>query len=191
MAAFDCDHHRFDVVSAYLLCDPKDTSFARFPSGFREYLVAISDDGKPNFEPDEYLRRVRKNVYCGAAAGAIWYEHILTYLMRDLLFARSTIDCCLFVRAFMRDGRRVVCLVLLYNADVLFVGDFEFSKEMSDAFCSYYKTTAGGDDYLGLEISHDKLTGCVRVTQTAFIKKLVSRFGLEKCAHALTPLPSG
>jgi len=111
--------------------------------------------------------------------------------MRDLKFARSTIDRCLFVRAFMRDGHRVVCLVLLYVDDVLFVGDCELSKEMSDAFCSYYKTTAGGDDYLGLEIAHDKLTGCVRITQTAFIKKLVSRFGLEKCAHAATPLPMG
>jgi hypothetical protein len=43
MAALDWDHHQFNVISAYLLCDPKGTSFARFPSAFREYLVAISN----------------------------------------------------------------------------------------------------------------------------------------------------
>lgn len=45
--------------------------------------------------------------------------------------------------------------------------------------------------YLGMEIQRCRTTRTVRITQTAYLKKVLSRFGMAKCAPAPTPMVVG
>ncbi len=48
--------------------------------------------------------------------------------------------------------------------------------------CSYY---------LGIEIVRDRLNRTVRITQTTYLKKILSRFGIASCVSVLTPIAAG
>ena len=45
--------------------------------------------------------------------------------------------------------------------------------------------------YLGMEIQRCRTTRTVRIAQTAYLKKVLSRFGMAKCAPAPTPMLVG
>ena len=189
-ATFDWDINQFDVVQAYLLANPRKYMYARYPHGFCEYLRVLAKGGPIEFEPNDYLMRVRKNVYGDDEAGAVWYELIATFLMRDLGFSRLSIDRCLFVHAITINGMRVVCIILLYVDDLLIIGDRRAVAEFSTKLCERFPTTAGGQDYLGLEITCDSVAGTVFVSQSKYAEKLVANYGLEDCKMQYTPLPN-
>ena len=132
---------------------------------------------------------MEKNVYGEANAGKIWYDHVSTYLMKDGMFVRTTIDRCLFIRREIIDGVNCICLAVLYVDDIMFLGHPKMATEASDRFCEYYPTTEGGDSYLGLETRYDSITGFMHVNQQAYIDKIAKVYGIEGMHIKHTPLP--
>ena len=45
--------------------------------------------------------------------------------------------------------------------------------------------------YLGMEIQRNRLKRTVRVTQTAYLRKVLARFGMTTCASVPTPMVAG
>ena len=70
------------------------------------------------------------------------------------------------------------------------------SKAISDLKKELHRRFAMTDlgpcaHYLGMEIRRCRTTRTVRITQTAYLKKVLSRFGMAKCASAPTPMVVG
>ena len=156
---------QFDITKAYLLAAPTRTYYMRYPPGFRAYLERKYDGDIP-FNPSLDLLRVRKNLYGGEEPGRILYDLIAAFLVHDLHIRHSPVDRCMFVLALdgvagshIAAGARLTVVVLLYVDDILVLGSDPMVAEVADATMKRF----GGDDYLSLEIDHDRTARELRV----------------------------
>ena len=56
-------------------------------------------------------------------------------------------------------GARLTVVVLLYVGGILVLGSDPMVAEVAGAIMKRFPTTPGGDDYLSLEIDHDRTAG--------------------------------
>ena len=188
-AVFGWQHYQSDITKAYLLCAPTTAYYIRFPPGFRAYLHLKHGYPLP-FEPGDYYGRVRKNLYGDPPAGRLLYELICAFLTRDVGMIVSPLDQCMFVKALIVAGTRMVGIVLLYVDDVLVVGDEPLVSDIHRAIGERFPLTDGGDDYLSLRINHDMHEGTLTVDQTHNIDALLESTHMTDCASTRTPLPT-
>jgi hypothetical protein len=181
----------------YLLAAPTRTYYVRYPPGFRAYLKRKYDGDIP-FNPSLCLLRVRKNLYGDEESGRILYGLIAAFLVRDLHMRHSPVGRCMFVLALddaagshIATGARLTVVVLLYVDDILVLGSDPMVAEVADTIMKRFPTTPGGDDYLSLEIDHDRTAGELRVTQTGNARALLERTGFASAAPVKTTCPVG
>ena len=176
---------QFDVTGAYLLAAPSHLMYARYPSGWRDFLVAKY--GTPPYEPDDFLLRVNRNVYGANDAGRIWFDLISGVLMEELDFRRCQIDRCCFLKV---EGEQRVVLIL-YVDDLLVIGTEPLRTQIVSRIRDRFPVTEGGADYLGMHILHDTQHNVLKVTQTQFALAVCRKWGYHDAKPAATPLPTG
>ena len=175
---------QFDVTGAYLLAAPSRVMYARYPAGWRDFLIAKY--GHVPYEPDEYLLRVNRNVYGANDAGRVWFDLISGVLMGEMDFRRCQIDRCCFLK--VAGTQRVV--LLLYVDDLLILGTEPLRSEIVGRIRARFPVTEGGADYLGLQISHDTENHVLGVTQEQFARAVCRKWGYEDAKPAASPLPT-
>ena len=109
--------------------------------------------------------------------------------MHRIGFKRCEVNHCCYVKSF--DNSYII--LLLYVDDMLIVGSsFEkinnLKKQLSKQFA--VKDLGAAKQILGMRIIRDKTNGILKLSQLEYMKKVFSRFNMNKAKPMSTPLGS-
>ena len=173
MAYYDLECEQMDVITAFLNALLKETIYVEQPTG---YATGNS------------VCLLLRALYGLKQSPREWY-----YTLRDFLeskgFKHTESDHSLFV------NRKTRVIASVYVDDIQIYGP-KGSKHVTalkeDLHKRFAMTDLGASmAYLGMEIQRNRLRRTVRVTQTAYLRKVLSRFGMTACASAPTPMVAG
>ncbi|KAL6332866.1 hypothetical protein AAG906_017135 [Vitis piasezkii] len=117
-----------------------------------------------------------------------WYKKFDNFMHR-IGFKRCEADHCCYVKSF--DNSYII--LLLYVDDMLIVGsDIEkinnLKKQLSKQFAM--KDLGAAKQILGMRIIRDKANGTLKLSQSEYVKKVLSRFNMNEAKPVSTPLGS-
>jgi hypothetical protein len=164
--------HQADVKAAYLNADLEEEVFMWPPRGWKPRQPGM-------------VWRLLKSLYGLKQAGLNWYK-TLCYALRDLGFARSTVDYCIFYR---RSEQGLVATAFHVD-DLVFTGSDTHGigstmVQLNDKFQIKRLGLAGW--LLGMAVLQSP--GKIVLHGELFASQTIHRFGLEECNPISTPLP--
>ena len=176
-----------DVTGAYTLANPERKYHIRMPAGWIEYCQMVGREPPPPGAVAEVL----KNLYGSVDAARVWFNHIVRKLTTEFGFHQCPIDRCAFrLTGTSKAGAETLCLLFLYVDDIFMIGDQEICVSVQNALRNECPITESTGDYLGMEIHHVAGSGEVRVTQTAYARKILATTGMTDSKPTKTPLPT-
>ncbi|RVW87889.1 Retrovirus-related Pol polyprotein from transposon TNT 1-94 [Vitis vinifera] len=167
---------QLDVKTAFLHGDLEEDLYMIQPEGF---IV----QGQENL-----VCKLRKSLYGLKQAPRQWYKKFDNFMHR-IGFKRCEADHCCYVKSF--DNSYII--LLLYVDDMLIVGsDIEkinnLKKQLSKQFAM--KDLGAAKQILGMRIIRDKANGTLKLSQSEYVKKVLSRFNMNEAKPVSTPLGS-
>jgi hypothetical protein len=127
---------------------------------------------------DEYVLKLIKNLYGLKDAGRTWFEHLKQGL-ETMGFKASEVDPCIF---YMKD-----CVILVYVDDCLiFTNNKTTADKLIQDLMELYSLTDEGElgiagetvsSYLGVQVTYDKVTGEISLTQPFLIQRILDLLG--------------
>ena len=169
--------HHLDVVTAYLNSSLTDTIFMKQPDGF----VKLAPSGKP------YACRLKKAVYGLKQSGRQWWK-IVSAAIASAGFKPVPAEPCLFVRG---SGAEIE-LIALYVDDIAIATKSNAKLQSTkDLLMSKFKIKDLGEltFILGMKVSYE-ISGAISISQEAYVRQLLVKYGMQQCKPAPTPLPS-
>jgi hypothetical protein len=168
-----------DVPTAYLGATLQEEVYIRLPAA-----VWLDDPWKCK----RPIVRLKKSVPGLKQSGKCWFDDISAFIEKELALQASVAARGLF--------HGPDCTLLnLYVDDVMIVAKAEKLRELCDKLMARFNTKGGpvGDRfmYVGLTITRDRTKKSVHITQQAYIKKVIERFGMEKSTRRKLPMESG
>lgn len=161
---------QMDVVTAFLLGFLDETIYVEQPHQFVEGTKVC---------------RLRKALYGLKQSPRVWYMTLVDFLHK-LGFQRSKSDYGVFI---LKDRSTYIAV---YVDDLLLFGsNTKILDEIQRQLSSRFKMTDLGEisHYLGMEV--DVASDLITLRQTTYIKKILDRFDLSKCAPVMTPMEAG
>ncbi len=173
MAHYDLDCEQMDVITAFLNALLKEIIYVEQPKGYEEgNMVCL----------------LLRALYGLKQSPREWYFTLRDFLV-SIGFKHTESDHSLFVNETTR------LIVSVYVDDIQIYGprgSKHIIKLKQDLHKRFAMTDLGPCSYyLGMEIVRDRLNRTVRITQTTYLKKILSRFGMASCASAPTPMAAG
>ncbi|RVW18006.1 Retrovirus-related Pol polyprotein from transposon TNT 1-94 [Vitis vinifera] len=167
---------QLDVKTAFLHGDLEEDLYMIQPEGF---IV----QGQENL-----VCKLRKSLYGLKQAPRQWYKKFDNFMHR-IRFKRCEADHCCYVKSF--DNSYII--LLLYVDDMLIAGsDIEkinnLKKQLSKQFAM--KDLGAAKQILGMRIIRDKANGTLKLSQSEYVKKVLSRFNMNEAKPVSTPLGS-
>ena len=168
MAHYDLDCEQMDVITAFLNALLKEIIYVEQPTGY---------------EKGNSVCLLLRALYGLKQAPREWY-----FTLRDFLVSKgfrvTESDHSLFV------NNKTRLIVSVYVDDIQIFGP-KGSKHIAALKAELHKRFSMTDlgasmAYLGMEISRDRFQRTVRITQTAYLKKVLARFGITNCASTST-----
>ncbi|RVW80130.1 Retrovirus-related Pol polyprotein from transposon TNT 1-94 [Vitis vinifera] len=168
VAAENLHLEQLDVKTAFLHGDLEEDLYMIQPEGF---IV----QGQENL-----VCKLRKSLYGLKQAPRQWYKKFDNFMHR-IGFKRCEADHCCYVKSF--DNSYII--LLLYVDDMLIAGsDIEkinnLKKQLSKQFAM--KDLGAAKQILGMRIIRDKANGTLKLSQSEYVKKVLSR---PDIAHAV------
>ena len=155
-----------DFVLAFPQADLEEDIWMRIPEGVK----IDSEDG------EEYLLKLRKNLYGLRQGSHNWFKHLKKGLMKRGL-KPSEIDPCLY----LREGLAVLTYVddcILVSTSQKAIDDLVESLQNGEE--KFLLTDEGDiDKFLGIELKHNK-DGSFEMTQPHLTDRIIKLLGLEK-----------
>lgn len=164
---------QFDVKSAFLNGSLQEEIYMKKPPGSPETNKVL---------------RLHKSLYGLKQAARAWNQ-TLTAAMTNEGFKQSKHDECLFIHKSKSD----TCYAIVHVDDMIFSSQSESlinSKIMSLNKYFELKCLGNVQNYLGIEVSRDE-NGIFAISQTNYIQKVSSEFGLEDSKGSKYPLAPG
>ena len=169
----------FDVETAFLNGDLKETIYMKAPQGLME-VEKLEEKGVG-------VLKLRKSLYGLVQAARQWHEKFENVILK-LGFMKNQIDPCMFLKE--REDKRVY--ICLYVDDGIITGDEELLEESIQQLSNNFnlKVQEGMKDFLGCEIAIGNDVGTIK--QTRIIEKLEKDWKLDiKKKVFKTPTPEG
>ncbi|RVW18807.1 Retrovirus-related Pol polyprotein from transposon TNT 1-94 [Vitis vinifera] len=153
-----------------------------------EDLYMIQPEGFIVQGQENLVCKLRKSLYGLKQAPRQWYKKFDNFMHR-IGFKRCEADHCCYVKSF--DNSYII--LLLYVDDMLIVGsDIEkinnLKKQLSKQFAM--KDLGAAKQILGMRIIRDKANGTLKLSQSEYVKKVLSRFNMNEAKPVSTPLGS-
>jgi hypothetical protein len=175
----DLDIAVLDVPTAYLGATLQEEVHIRLPA------AVWKDDPWGRKRP---LVRLKKSVPGLKQSGKCWFDDISAFIEQELGLKASIAAPGLFHGAES-------ALLNLYVDDLMIVAKGEKLRELCDKLKARFDTKGGpvGDRfmYVGLAITRDRHEKSIHITQQAYIKKIIERFGMAKSTRRILPMESG
>ena len=171
----DWELHQVDVVGAYLQGDLDEEIYMEVPEGVKE-------KGK-----EGWYWKLTKALYGLKQAGHQWKKK-LNEIMGKLSLKKSQADDCLYIHH--EDGV-VALLVLAYVDDMAVAGkNLVHVREFKKNIARHVEITDLGELHyiLGIQIKRDCTARTISLNQTAYIRDVLERFGMENSNPVSTPL---
>lgn len=168
--------HRMDIATAFLNGGLQEEVFMKQPKGFaakgQEHLVC----------------RLKKSLYGLKQSPRCWNQ-TLDARLKVMGFQQSTSDPCIYTSESKSDG---IFILAVYVDDILLAGKSEqkIARVKADLGSSFQLKDLGLLKYfLGVSVNrHDNKTW---IGQPAYTRAIVSKFGMEQCKPARTPVSTG
>ena len=174
VAHFDLELEQLDAKTAFLHGDMKKEIPIKQPEGFEI-------PGK-----EHYACKLFKSLYGLNQSPRQWYKRFDSFMVSHG-FDRNSYDCCLY-HSKLDDGS--MNYLMLYVDDMLVAtknkSDVARLKEMLSSKFDI-KDLGAARKILGMEIYRDRTRGKLFLTQKSYIKKILSRFGMENSKLISTP----
>lgn len=169
----DWDLNQLDVKTAFLIPElpPSETVYMKAPPGLP-------------IAPGHALR-LNKCIYGLKQASRYWNCNFHQTMM-DLGFRQSDHDQCVYT---LQEESTLACVLALYVDDVVLAGPTLVITSIKSQLMSKYNMTDGGYPswLLGVGIDHDERRGTMRLSQKAYVQRLLVRFGMSDCKSLPTP----
>lgn len=176
-AAMDLHIWQVDIVAAYLYSNNKFTTYMRQPPGF----VARGEEGK--------VLRVVKTLY-GMMQGGYDFQVEMSSAYESMGYYKSLADPCVHSRVIDNE----FAITSTYTDDIFGASSTKEgakkAKEEIEA-CFEMKDVGELGYILGIRIEKDEHTGAISLSQEAYLRRVLERFGMLQCNAKSTPLPSG
>jgi hypothetical protein len=165
-AAYDWEIEQMDVKTAFLYGDIEEDIWIELPTG-----CGVSGTAK-----------LKKALYGLKQAPRVWYNTLATFLS-SLGFQPLDADSSVFCR----DG----VIIAIYVDDLLLAGASKPDiDKIKDSLKQRFKMSDLGacHFYLGMEVIRDRPRCTLRLSQTAYLRKVLQDFGMEHCNKVTTPM---
>ena len=169
--------HQIDIKNAYLNAELSETIYMRPPPG----CLKPGQDGK--------VCRLIKCLYGTRQAGFEWYKTLPEFFV-EIGFMRSAVDHVVF---FRHEGE-FLSVVSVSTDDMAISGNMiESINWVKGEFKKQFEISDLGEIkwLLGLEVKYNKAARTLSISQSAYVNKLVERFGLNDANTISTPFEPG
>ena len=153
-----------------------------------EDLYIIQPEGFIVQGQENFVCKLRKILYGLKQAPRKWYKKFDSF-MRRIGFKRCEANHCCYVK--FSDNSYII--LLLYVDDMLIAGSSieeinNLKKQLSKQFVM--KDLGVAKQILGMRIIRDKANGTLKLSQSEYVKKVLSRFNMNEAKPVSTPLGS-
>ena len=174
-ATHDLELRQLDVPQAFTQAELEENVYMEMPEGF-----AV----------DGMVCRLKKSLYGLKQAPRNWYILISTFLVKELGFAATTSDPCLFWK-LSETGKLILLFLFVDDMQVAFnrSDEAEWQKLHAKLKARFDITDLGESKFmLGMRITRDRKQRTVKLDQELYVSKALEKFGLDKCKPEKTPL---
>ncbi|KAI0992483.1 hypothetical protein K3495_g15702, partial [Podosphaera aphanis] len=178
-AIFDLEIEQLDAVTAFLnsTADRNDI-YAELPPNWWE----------PEMIPGvDYVCRLLKALYGLKQSPRLWQKH-LRRCLEELGYTPLESDNCVYIH------RKDHLVVVSYVDDFLLLGKSKevISKMKAKLAQKFQLEDLGPAHYfLGVRITRDRVKRCLWLTQDAYCRQILERFGMDNCRPSETPMAPG
>ncbi|RVW96404.1 Retrovirus-related Pol polyprotein from transposon TNT 1-94 [Vitis vinifera] len=174
------------VAAENLYLEQLDVKTAFLHGDLEEDLYMIQPEGFIVQGQENLVCKLRKSLYGLKQAPRQWYKKFDNFMHR-IGFKRCEADHCCYVKSF--DNSYII--LLLYVDDMLIARfDIEkinnLKKQLSKQFAM--KDLEAAKQILGMRIIRDKANGTLKLSQSEYVKKVLSRFNMNEAKPVSTPL---
>ena len=166
-AIYGWTSHQMDVKTAFLNADMKEELYVKPP---------------PPFElPKEKVWRMLRALYGFKQSPRAWYEKLDSEL-KCLGFRQSNFDQCVFIHTTK------LLIMAIHVDDIRLFSDQDSTiHDFKTQISSVFEMTDESPEtcYLGMHV--EQVNGSIKLHQSAYISKILNRFGLSNLAPVYTP----
>jgi hypothetical protein len=161
---------QFDVSTAFLYGELDETVFMKQPQGYSDGTNRVC--------------RLKKSLYGLKQAPRCWNKRFQAFLMKHN-FKTSAADPCLYMRW---QNEKQILLALYVDDGLVAATDVqELDSFLSQLKSEFEITIKEATYFLGIEIKREQ-DGSIKISQPAYAKKVLERFGFENCKSVATPM---
>ena len=165
--------HQIDVKTAFLNSPIKDNIYLEQPPG------SIQEGY------EDKVWKLKKCLYGLKQASRAWYTHLADILTKQLKFAKSEQDPCLFVQ---RIGKRNQYLLSWVDDILIFTNEDNEASEIKSSIGKFMQINDQGvvNNFLGMQIQMKD--GTIAISHEGYISKLLEKLNMSDCKVAKDPM---
>ena len=177
VAHFDLELHQMDVKTAFLNGDLDEEVYMEQPTGFVEA-------GK-----EDLVCKLNKSIYGLKQASRQWYLKFDKIITQNG-FKENTVDRCIYLRV---SGSSYIFLVLYVDDILLASNDPDLLIETKHMLSTHFdmKDLGEASYVLGIKILRDRANGVLKLSQRAYIERILKRFNMQNCKSTRAPIVKG
>ena len=164
--------YQMDVKSAFLNGMLQEEVYIEQPKGFVD----------PHRLDDVY--KLKRSLYGLKQAPRAWYDSLTAYLTKHG-FKRGFADTTLFIQ---KDKNYFIVAQIYVNDIVFGATNDSLTKSFADEMKKMFEMRMVGELTYFLKLQVTQTDSGIYINQVKYTRNLVKRFGLEKTAHARTPM---
>jgi hypothetical protein len=177
VAHYDLELHQMDVKTTFLNGDLEENVYMAQLKGF---VV----EGK-----ERIGCRLKKSIYGLKQASRQWYLKFDS-IIRKFGFEENIEDNCVYA---MFKNRKYIFLVLYVDDILLASSDVNLLLEIKKFLSSKFdmKDLGEASFVLGIEIHRDREKGVLRLSQKAYLEKVLKKYSMQNCKSSPAPIVKG
>jgi hypothetical protein len=166
--------HQMDVKTAYLNAPIDREIYIEQPEGYEKF----GNNG------EKLVCKLKRSLYGLKQSGRNWNNLLHNFLTKEN-FTQSLADPCLYVRAL--DDERCVIVIIWVDDIIIAASDSDLLCSVKDSLRNRFKMTDLGELkwFLGTEFKRNG--DSIKMNQTRYIQKILSRFKMSDCKPKPTP----
>jgi transposase InsO family protein len=175
VAHFDLELHQMDVKKTFLNGNLEEEVYMKQPEGF-------NDDSQK-------ACKLRKSIYGLKQASRQWYIKFHK-VITSYGFIENFVDQCIYLKV---SESKVIFLVLYVDDILLASSDLGLLHETKQFLSQNFEMKDLGEAsyVIGIEIHRDRNQRILKLSQKAYIEKVLERFGLKNYSTSVAPITKG